>query len=137
MRLLRVAVERLLLLIFGMARRAFLLQGVAAGCAWISALALVRANPPAWLRGAMTSTLLLSGAFLVAGLLLVAVRRWRVPGAQIRIEAATPWPALLVLSLLASTILAGVAGSGLPSLWTALADWLQAAALRDESASGG
>lgn len=137
MRLLRAGIERLLLLLFGMAQRAFLLQGVAATCAWTAAIALAPADPPAWLRRAMTSTLLLSGAFLVAGLLLIAVRRWRVPDANARIEAAWPWPTLLAISLLASAILAGLAGSGLPPLWSAIANRLDAVGFWDEWARGG
>jgi len=137
MRLLRAGIERLLLLLFGMAQRVFLLQAVAAGCAWTAAIALAPADPPGWLRGAMTSTLLLSGAFLVSGLLLIAIRRWRVPNANVGVEAAWPWPTLLAISLLASVILAGLAGSGLPPLWSAIADRLDAVGFWDEWARGG
>lgn len=137
MRLLGAGIERFLLLLFSMARGAFLLQGVAAGCACMAALSLAPADPPAWLRGAMASTLLLSGTFFISGLLLIAVRRWRVPDASVRGEAAWPWPTLLAISLLALTILAGVAGSGLPPLWSAISDRLDAVGFWDEWARGG
>jgi methionine-rich copper-binding protein CopC len=137
MRLLGSGVERFLLLLFSLAQRAFILQGLAAGCAWMAAYSLAPANPPAWLRSAMASALLLSATFFVAGLLLIAVRRWRVPDATVRVEAAWPWPALLAACLLVFGILSGVAGSGLPSLWSLIADRLDAAGFWDEWARGG
>jgi methionine-rich copper-binding protein CopC len=137
MQRLRIGIERLLLLLFSLLRRVFLLQGLAAGCACVGAFALVPADPPAWLRNAMASALLLSGMLFAAGLLLIAVRRWRVPDANPRVEAGSPWPPVLAATLLGLAMLAGIAGSGLPSLWRVIASALDAAGFWDEWARGG
>ena len=118
---LRTAVERLLLLLLGIARILFLLQALAFGAAAAAAFAGAGSAAPPWLQGAMTRGLLISGTFLVAGLLLVAARRWRVPATGIRVEPTWPWPLVLRLSLLMLPVVAAVAGSGLPSLWRRIA----------------
>ena len=74
----------------------------------------------------MISALLLSATFFVAGLLLIAVRRWRVPHTSGGHEPAWAWPALLGLSLLALPALAASAASGLLPLWSKIAAQLDA-----------
>ena len=127
----RASLERMLLLGFGAAQSIFLFQGVAFGCAWLAARAAAPAEAPAWLRDAMLSALLLSATFFVAGLLLVAARRWRVPQASGGSEPAWPWPGLLGLSLLALSALAINAASGLPPLWSEIAAQLEAVGFWD------
>ena len=118
MSLARTGLERLLLLLFGALRNVFLVQGVALAVAWMATCAAAPAEPPAWLRAASLSALLLSLTFFVAGLLLVAARSWRVPHVACEPHAAGwPWPAVLGLSLLVLPAVAAGAGSGLPSLW--------------------
>ncbi len=118
MRLLGSATERLLLLLFGAARAAFLLGGVAFGCAWLAARAAAPADTPAWLRDALISALLISATFGVAGLLLVAARRWRVPHQSGGHEPARGWPVLLAFSLLALSAGAAHVAAGLLPLWS-------------------
>ena len=131
MSLVRTALERLLLLLLGAARGAFLFQGLAFGCAWVATFALAPADGPAWLRSLMLSALLLSGMFFSAGLLLVAARRWRVPLTSSGHEPAWPWPLLLRLSLLALPALATSLASGLVPLWSEIAAQLEAVGFWD------
>ena len=123
---LRAGIERLLLLLFWTARIFFLLQALAFGAAAGATFAAVGGAAPPWLRAAMAKGLLISGIFLVAGLLLVVARRWRVPSAGVRVEPTWPWPLVLGLSLLVLPAVAAMAGSGLPSLWRRIAAQLSA-----------
>ena len=79
MAFVRTGLERLLLFGFAAARSAFLLQGLAFGCAWLVTRALAPADAPPWLRDVMLSALLLSGILFAAGVLLVAARGWGAP----------------------------------------------------------
>jgi methionine-rich copper-binding protein CopC len=138
--LLCVGVERLLLLFFGAARGLFVLQGIAFACASVAVFATAPPEAPAWLRGAGVSALLLSGTFLVAGLLLIAARRWR-GGDSSGGEPARLWSTLLGFSLIALPAVAAIAGSGLPPLWRTIAVQLEATgvwsgATRTDSFSG-
>ncbi len=128
--LIRTGVERLLLLCFWMARALFILQGLAFACASVTTFAVAGAEAPTWLRGAMVSGLLISGTFFVAGFLLIAARRWRVKHAA-GSEPAWPWPPLLGLSLLLLPVVAALAASGLPPLWSRIATQLTAVGFWD------
>lgn len=130
--LIRAVVERLLLLLFGVARGIFILQGVAFGCASVAVFAAAPPQAPAWLRGAMVSALLISGAFFVAGLLLIAARRWRVTDTSGSGEPAWPWPVLFGVSLLAIAAVAAMAASGVLPLWSRIAAQLGAIGLWDD-----
>jgi hypothetical protein len=132
MPLVRASLERLLLLGFGAARSIFLFQGLAFGCAWLAARSMAPADAPAWARDAMLSALLLSATFVVAGLLLVAARGWRVPRTSGDHGPAWPWPVLLGVSLLALPGLAASAAAGLPPLWSEIAARLGAIGFWDE-----
>ena len=128
--LIPTGVERLLLLWFWMARALFILQGLAFACASVTTFAVAGAEAPTWLRGAMVSGLLISGTFSLAGLLLIAARRWRVKHAA-GSEPAWPWALLLGLSLLLLPVVAALAASGLPPLWSRIAAQLTAVGFWD------
>jgi hypothetical protein len=128
--LIRTGVERLLLLFFWTARALFILQGLAFACASVATFAVAGAEAPAWLRGALASGLLISGTFFVAGFLLIAASRWQVRHAA-GSEPAWPWPPLLGLSLLLLPVVAALAASGLPPLWSKIATQLRAVGFWD------
>ena len=127
--LIRALVERLLLLLLGAARGIFILQGIAFGCASVVVFAAAPPQAPAWLRGAMVSALLISATFFLAGVLLIAARRWRVTDTSSSGEPAWPWRMLLGLSLLT---LAAVAASGILPLWSRIAAQLAATGFWDD-----
>jgi hypothetical protein len=131
---LRAGVERLLLLLLWIARIVFLLQALAVVTATAATFAAAGGTAPAWLQGAMAKGLLISGIFLVAGVLLVVARRWRVPSTGVRVEPTWPWPLVLGLSLLVMPAVAAMAGSGLPSLWRRIAAQLSAVGFWDGGA---
>jgi len=124
--LIWTGVERLLLLFFWMARALFILQGVAFVCASVTTFAVAGAEAPAWLQGAMVKGLLISGTFFAAGLLLMVARRWLARATGVGDEPTWPWPLLLGLSLLGLPAVAGLAASGLPSLWSRIGAQLAA-----------
>src|SRR5262245_4402244 len=127
MSVLRTALERLLLLGFGTARRLFLFQGVSFGVAWLATGSLAPADAPPWLRDAMLSALALSLTCFVAGVLLIAARRWRAPDPTgTAPEAAWPWPLLVGISLIVCSALAVQAGAQLPALWGEIGARLEA-----------
>ncbi len=123
---LRTGLERLLLLLFGIARIVFLLQALAFGAASGAGFAAAGGAAVPWLQEAIAKGLVISGTFLVAGLLLMLARRWRVPPATVAVEPTWPWPLVLGMSLLVLPVVAAVAGSGLPSLWRRIAVQLSA-----------
>lgn len=74
----------------------------------------------------MVSALLISGTFFLAGLLLIAARRWRVRDTGGSSEPAWPWPVLFGVSLLAIAAVAAMAASGILPLWSTIAAHLAA-----------
>ena len=124
--LIRAVFERLLLLLLGVARSIFILQGIAFGCASVVVFAAAPPDAPAWLRGALVSGLLISGTFFLAGLLLIAARRWRVTDPSGSGEPAWPWRMLLGLSLLTLPAVAAMAASGILPLWSRIVAHLSA-----------
>ena len=129
MLLFRRLVERLILLLLGVARRIFILQGVAFGCASLAAFLMAPPEAPAWLRGAMISALFISCTFFVAGFLM-AERRWRATHER-GVEPAWPWPLLLGLSLVMLPVVAAIAASALLPLWRTIAAQLAAVGFWD------
>jgi hypothetical protein len=125
MTLLRVGLERLLLLFFAALRAMLLMQGLAFAAASLSVLAASSAGAPAWLRGPLLLVLLVSLILFVAGALLVVARsRWSV-GTSVAPEAPA-WPTPLALSLVALPALAAHAASGLLPLWGEIGARLEA-----------
>jgi methionine-rich copper-binding protein CopC len=122
-------VEHLLLLLLGVARGSFLLQGVAFGCASLAVLIATPMEAPVWLRGAMVSAALLSGTGLFAGFLM-SERRWPAAHAGGG-EPAWPWPLLLGLSLVALPAASAIAASALLPLWSRIAAQLAAVGFWD------
>jgi hypothetical protein len=111
-------VDRLLLWLFGAARRIFLLQGLASGCALVAAVAWVPvANAAPWITRALWSGGLLSGAFVVAGLLLWRMRSWPPANAEPNLAIAWPWRTALATSFVLMAVVTLIASAPLPSLW--------------------
>src|SRR5262245_28364971 len=109
--------DRLLLWLFGVARRVFLLQGLAFGCAAAVSLAVVGTPVPPWAVRALALGTLTSGTFVVAALLLSRMR------SSASRQDATPdprnatWPTALGGSLALIAALTVAASAGLPGLW--------------------
>src|SRR5262245_32760419 len=94
--------DRLLLWLFGAARQIFLLQGLAFGCAWAAALAWTStASAAPWITRAPWSGGLLSGTFVVAGILLWRMRSWPPAVADSAQAIGWPWRTALAASLVA------------------------------------
>jgi len=136
MPLIRAGVERLLFLVLAVARGVFILQGVAFACASAAVFTMAPPDAPAWLRDALVSCVLVSGAFFLAGLLLPAARRWRVAHTGGG-EPVWPWRLLLGLSLLALPAVAAIAASDLPPLWSRIAAHLAAIGFWDTAMQPG
>ena len=133
MLLIRAAVERLLLLLFRVARGIFLLQALAFGAASAAVFALAPPEAPAWVRGVTMSALLISGTFFLAGLLLIAARRSRATDTGSSGKPAPPWPLPLGLSLIILPAVAAIASSQLPPLWSRIATQLAATGFWDSA----
>ena len=118
--------DRLLMGLFGMARRLFLLQGLAFGCACVAALAWgAPAGGADWVSRALFFAGVLSGTFVAAGLLLGWMRQWRPPAGTPH-QGSWPWSMALGSSLVVAAGLAAIAAAGLPSLWRQIAEQLAA-----------
>jgi methionine-rich copper-binding protein CopC len=118
--------DRLLMGLFGMARRLFLLQGLAFGCACVAALAWgAPAGAADWVSRTLFFAGVLSGTFVAAGLLLGWMRQWRPPEGTPH-QGSWPWSMALGSSLVVAAGLAAIAAAGLPSLWRQIAEQLAA-----------
>ena len=117
MPVLRILLERSLLLLFSLARVALLTQGLSMLAAVLAASALVPAESPPWLQHAMWSSRLVSASLLVAGVVLMACRRLGLPRTANAGRSDWFWPALLALSLASLAALAWARASDLLSLW--------------------
>jgi len=118
--------DRLLLSLFGVARRLFLLQGLAFGCAAAASLAWAGTPVPPWAVRALALGTLISGTFVVAALLLSrmrssALRRDTTPDA-----GNATWPTALGGSLMLIAALTLAASAGLPALWREIGTHLTA-----------
>jgi methionine-rich copper-binding protein CopC len=110
--------DRLLLWLFGAARRIFLLQGLAFGCAWGAALAWTATTTAApWITRALWSGGLLSGIFVVAGLLLWRMRSWPPAVADPAMAIGWPWRTALAMSFVLMAGVTLIASEPLPVLW--------------------
>ncbi len=134
--LVRIAVERLFLVLFWIARSVFVAQGLAMGSALLAASWAARADAPAWLGTLVRSCLFLGATFLVTGIVSYAARHGVAPSMRDRVQtevapgvgnAAGPawtWAPLLGLTLTGIPALAYADASGLVALWSEILDLL-------------
>src|SRR5688572_10447107 len=104
--------------LFRSARQVFLLQGLAFGCACAVTVAwtsTVDAGP--WITRALWSGGLLSGTFIVAGVLLWRMRSWPPVSAGFVEASEWPWRTALAASFVLMGIVTLIASAALPSLW--------------------
>ena len=109
-------IDRLLLWLFGVARNLFILQGLAFGCASAAAFAWTRSNVSPWMTRSLVVAALISGAFVVAGVLLSWMRSWTPTRDRWSDPAESVWPARLAGSLVLIAALTAGASIGLPGL---------------------
>jgi methionine-rich copper-binding protein CopC len=109
--------DRLLQWLFGVARRLFLLQGLAFACASGAGFAWVSTNASPWMTRALITAALISGSFVAAGFVLRRLRSWSQVRDGTPEAAGRRWPTALAVSLVAISGLAVVSSLGLPSLW--------------------
>ena len=110
-------IDRLLLWPFGVARNLFFLQGLAFGCASAAAFAWTRSDVSPWIIRSVVVAGLMSGAFVVAGVLLSWMRSWTPTRDRWSDPAESVWPTALGGSLVLIAGLTVVASAGLPGLW--------------------
>ena len=87
--------DRLLLWPFGVARNLFFLQGLAFGCASAAAFAWTRSDVSPWIIRSVVVAGLMSGAFVVAGVLLSWMRSWTPTRDRWSDPAESVWPAAI------------------------------------------
>ena len=120
MSLVRIAVERLLLLVFAIAQIGFLVQGLAMGSTLLAAPGLP-ADAPAWFATALRACLAVGATLFGSGLLLAVARRLPPPSSRAVLgaseEAQPIWALLLGITLLALPALAASGAAPLVSLW--------------------
>jgi len=118
MALLRIALERMLLLGFAAARSLLLLQALSFAVALVSVLGFWTTAAD-WLRSALLSGLGAAATLGVAGVLLAVARRRFVPRAASATSSAgaADWPRALALSLLGIATLAAWGAADLVPLW--------------------
>ena len=126
MSIVRIAAERLLLLLFGLTRAAFLVQALAMGTSLLGVWMASRQAAPPWLEVALRSSLLIGATLAVAGILMVILAS-RQPAPRVDGDAASswPWPGMLGLSLVALSAVACVGASNLVPLWREIATLLE------------
>jgi hypothetical protein len=118
--------DRLLLRLFGAARRLFLLQGLAFGCAAAASLVLAGTPVPPWaVRGLALGTLI-SGTFVVAALLLSRLRSSASRQDTTPDPGDATWPTALGGSLMLIAAMTLAASAGLPALWREIGTQLTA-----------
>jgi len=117
----RLVTERLFLLLFWVARLAFLMQGLAMCTAMLAASIVGGQGAPAWVEDASRASLQIGATLFVTGVLLVVVRRLPAPQAGAAAEPGWPWPAVLGFSLVALSGLAYVRALELLPLWDEIA----------------
>lgn len=118
--------DRLLIWLFGVARRLFLLQGLAFGCAAAGSLALAGTPVPPWAVRALALGTLISGTFVVAALLLSRMRSSAPRQATTPDPGNATWPTALGCSLMLIAALTLAASAGLPALWREIGTHLTA-----------
>jgi hypothetical protein len=118
--------DRLLLGLFGVARRLFLLQGLAFGCAAAASLAVVGTPVPPWAVRALALGTLTSGTFVVAALLLSRMRSSASRQPTTPDSGHATWPTALGASLVLIAALTLAASAGLPALWREIGTQLTA-----------
>ena len=109
--------DRLLLGLFGVVRRLFLLQGLAFGCAAAASLAVVGTPVPPWAVRALALGTLTSGTFVVAALLLSRMRSSASRHPTTLDRGNATWPTALGGSLVLIAAMTLAASAGLPALW--------------------
>lgn len=118
--------DRLLMWLFGVGRRLFLLQGLAFGCAAAASLAVVGTPvPPSAVRALALGTLT-SGTFVVAALLLSRMRSSASRQPTTPDSGHATWPTALGASLVLIAALTLAASAGLPALWREIGTQLTA-----------
>src|SRR5262245_1299821 len=110
-------IDRLLLWLFGVARKLFFLQGLAFGCASAATFAWTRTDVSPWVMRVLVVAALISGTFVVAGFLLWRMRSWMPTRDRWSDPAESVWPTRLVGSLVLIASLSILASGGLPGLW--------------------
>jgi methionine-rich copper-binding protein CopC len=144
MSLLRIAAERLFLVLFWIARSMFLAQGLAMGSALLAASWSGRPDAPPWLETVVRSCLILGATFLATGVLLYAARHGLAPPMRGAVQTAVApgvegdarpswsWRLLLGLSLAGLPALAYAETSELVALWGEILDLLHRIGFWDE-----
>jgi len=132
-----IAVERLFLVLFGIARSAFLAQGLALGCALVAVPWSGRQDAPPWLADAVRSSAMIGATLFAAGILLSLARRLPAPRAEGAAPPTWPWPWLLGLSLVGLPALAYGGAPELFSLWREILERLAGLGAWDELARSG
>ena len=110
-------IDRLLLWPFGVARNLFFLQGLAFGCASAAAFAWTRSDVSPWIIRSVVVAGLMSGTFVVAGVLLSWMRSWTPTRDRWSDPAESVWPTALGGSLVLIAGLTVAVSAGLPGLW--------------------
>jgi methionine-rich copper-binding protein CopC len=111
------SVERLFLVLFGVARSAFLAQGLAFGVALLAVPWAGGHDAPAWLASTLRSCLMIGAVSFAAGIAMSLAPRLPLPRNDGSAEPAWPWPPLLGLSLVALPALAYASAHELAPLW--------------------
>jgi methionine-rich copper-binding protein CopC len=136
MALVRIALERLLVLLFWVARSAFLAFALATATTLLAAKALGGPAAPTWLEGITRSCLWIGGAFAVTTILLFVAPGPRAPAAD-ESGDPPPWIWLLGLMLVALPALAGASLTDFVALWREILVLLDDVGFWDAFAQGG
>ncbi len=132
MSFVRSTTELLLLLVFRLARVAFLTQGLAIGVALVATSAIRPQDAPPWFESTIRSSVLVGVTLFVTGLLMVLARRVLLRRENDETSWTGAWPALFGLSLVALPALAYVGASELGPLWREIAELLEDAGFWQE-----
>jgi methionine-rich copper-binding protein CopC len=136
MALVRIALERLLVLLFWIARSAFLAFVVATVSTLLAAGVLGGPEAPAWLAVLERSCLSIGGTFLLTTILLFVAPGLRAPAGD-ESEGAPPWIWLLGLMLIALPALAWASLADFVALWREILVLLDDVGFWDAFARGG
>jgi methionine-rich copper-binding protein CopC len=136
MAVFRIALERLLVLLFWIARSAFFAFVLATATTLLGAKALGGAEAPAWLEVVTRSCLWIGGTFGVTTVLLFVAPGLRAPEGN-ESEDPPPWIWLLGLMLIALPALAWASLADFVALWREILVLLDDVGFWDAFAQGG